>query len=119
MEMYPSSSIIKFQFNTYVISVLVIFFLQIRHAAPTIDGIESWPLLENDDTHHKNELILEFFSFYGHNSFLRNSIVSVHAAKLIDARLVSDPNKYFSEKPFTAAEQRFVPETKRNQTIQK
>lgn len=111
MEMYPSSSIIKFQFNTYVISVLVIFFLQNRYAAPTIDDIESWPVLVNDEAHRGNELVQEFFSFYGSSPFLWHSIVSVHAGTLIDARLVSFLREPSLEAPLSVAEQRFVPET--------
>lgn len=87
--MYPESSIVKFPFNTYIISVLVIFFLQVKHNAPIVDDVWSLPTLEKDNFSNlrvSSEFVRDFFSFYGNSPYLWTHIVSVHTGRWIERR---------------------------------
>lgn len=105
MEMYPESSIVKFPFNTYIISVLVIFFLQVKHNAPVVDDVWSLPNLEKDNLSNlrsSSELVRDFFSFYGNTPYIWNHIVSVHTGRWIER----EPKKEYSST--SLAEQKLV-----------
>lgn len=67
-----------FEFNTYIISVLVIFFLQMNHNFPTIKetSINVCSTISN----FKNAL-KEFFYFYGNHYQIRNHVISTQIGR--------------------------------------
>lgn len=66
--------IAQFEFNTYIISVLVIFFLQVNHKFPTIDRSTAICSMVSDF----KPVLRQFFSFYGHQYEIWNHVINVH-----------------------------------------
>lgn len=60
----------EFEFNTYIISVLVIFFLQMNHGLPTTIN------LGDNYTKTNKDLIYEFFLFYARKFQHKSHIIS-------------------------------------------
>lgn len=69
--------IAQFEFNTYVISVLVIFFLQVNHKFPTIDQSLSVRSMIADF----KPVLRQFFSFYGNQYEMWHHVINVHVGK--------------------------------------
>lgn len=65
-----------FQFNTYIISVLVIFFLQKNYEFPVIGKLDANMKMQNEFQLEK--LVLEFFNFYANQYQMKNQIISAH-----------------------------------------
>lgn len=74
-----------FQFNTYIISVLVIFFLQNKSELPSLAYISSlkqeYPQTKVEPRKFK-QLLLEFFGFYG-KVCLEENVISTHIGELV------------------------------------
>lgn len=78
---YPNNDVIKFEFNTYIISVLVIFFFQVKYHIPIVENI--WTIPPTIASKHviDIELVREFFLFYGNEYKIYNQIISVQSGK--------------------------------------
>lgn len=63
----------EFEFNSYIISVLVIFFLQINYGLPTTMNLESTYTKITKEWSH---LIFEFFKFYSTSYLNKGHIIS-------------------------------------------
>ena len=88
-------------FNGYIISVLVIFYLQLKHNFPTINGLQS--KLSNDTTllteQKLDEIIVDFFKFYG-KTYEPTHLISVNVGRWQEKRLQE------TQKNFTAEQKR-------------
>lgn len=73
-------NIIRFQFNTYLISIFVIFFFQVVYDAPVVKDIKNFQ--PTNFSNYENEDVLkfarEFFLFYGVDYNLYRNFLSVH-----------------------------------------
>lgn len=83
--MNSDNDVIKFHFNTYMISILVIFFFQVNYNVPVVDHIWSIPP-KNASDHDVDliKLIQEFFSFYGNDYKIYNQVVSTHVGQWLE-----------------------------------
>lgn len=68
------SRMAKFEFNTYMISVLVIFFLQVTYNLPKVNEISL--NVSNADISNFKIIPHEFFEFYGNYYQLQNHVIS-------------------------------------------
>lgn len=94
-----------FTFNTYIISVLVIFFLQMNYDLPTINDItilmgngqsESIPNPKSfEDKKHFNRILSDFFHFYGSRYEINNHLISVCVGRWQEQRLTGQ-QKHFT-----------------------
>lgn len=91
-----------FEFNTYIISVLVIFFLQTNHKFPTVDQIlsNSSPIVSNISDF--KPFLREFFEFYGNRYQIWNHVISAHIGRWQEKRI--QPEQIH----FTPIQQRFA-----------
>lgn len=88
--------------NTYVISVLVIFFLQLEHNFPTVDQVlcNDSPIISNESNY---KLILrQFFAFYGYHYQMQNHVISAHIGRFQERQIQP------AQISFSIAQQRFV-----------
>lgn len=87
--MHPNNEIIKFHFNTYLISVLVIFFFQVNYGAPVIEHIWTNPteMISETTNHPFMQYVQEFFSFYGNTYQIENHVISTHIGRLQQRKL--------------------------------
>lgn len=74
-----------FQFNTYIISVLVIFFLQHKRNFPKLGNVPASQLLSIDHVSHDNieelkPMVTEFFHFYDTDKLICQKI-NVHTGQ--------------------------------------
>lgn len=60
-------------FNTYIISILVIFFLQVKHRYPTADRCL---FITSTDSDYK-PILRKFFKFYSSNLWAQ-TVISIH-----------------------------------------
>lgn len=72
-----------FRFNTYIISVLAVFFLQVRQKFPKLADVPSSQAKFIDhvphiDRVHLKQTIGQFFEFYGNHYEIENHIISVN-----------------------------------------
>lgn len=69
-----------FRFNTYVISALVIFFLQVKQKLPKLANVPATQAYIDHVPHVEKEIlkrwISEFFKFYGHQYDVANHVIS-------------------------------------------
>lgn len=98
-----------FQFNTYIISVLVIFYLQLKHNLPKLANVQATPATSIDhvppvDKHQLKHSIRHFFEFYGQFYDLKNQLISVHIGQWECRQL----NKNQSDNHLTPEQKRFV-----------
>lgn len=71
-----------FQFNTYIISVLVIFFFQIKYYIPKVNDLRESKLKSLDDVPNMDKqrlkrVVMEFFEFYANKYDFNTQIMSV------------------------------------------
>lgn len=101
---------IAFQFNTYIIAVLVIFFLQVNYDLPPVADVSS--LVPSDKERTKSvyeeqkdfgRILFEFFYFYGSRYEINNHLISARIGRWQEQRLTGQ------QKNFTPEQKRFVP----------
>lgn len=95
---------IAFQFNTYMISVLVIFFMQVNYDVPIIQEMAS--IRSNKDALKKSvaslkkdldsldKILADFFRFYGHRYQIWNHMISLNIGRWQERR-IQDQQKLF------------------------
>lgn len=95
---------IAFQFNTYLISVLVIFFMQVNYDVPIIQEIAS--VRSNQEAMKKvnaslkkematfDKLLADFFWFYGQRYQIWNHVISLNIGRWQERR-IQDQQKFF------------------------
>lgn len=99
------------QFNTYVIAVLVIFFLQMNYGLPASSGIlvtsEEKTTADKintkssaEQTKDLNKMLADFFHFYGGRYEINNHLISTWIGRWQEQRL-------------TGQQKHFTPEQKR------
>ncbi|XP_031626105.1 uncharacterized protein LOC116342572 [Contarinia nasturtii] len=94
-DMYPNSDIIQFQFNTYIISILVIFFFQMNFNAPSIENIWSHPPLAPPSNGGDIKAIAcKFFAFYGNNYQIWNHVISTQIGRWQERRLQPEQKNF-------------------------
>lgn len=74
-----------FQFNTYVISVLVIFFLQLKRNFPKLENVQASELqaidhVSNGNIEELKQMVTEFFDFYNSDKLFYQKI-NVHTGQ--------------------------------------
>lgn len=98
-------NIARFEFNTYTISILVIFFLQMDHKYPTI-GQTSINVPSTVSNYKR--ILKEFFNFYGKRYQISSSnqdtdhVISIQIGRWQERRI--QPEQTF----FNPAQQQFV-----------
>lgn len=97
--MFPNE--VVFQFNTYIIAVLVIFYLQMNHGIPVTEIIWTLP---NATEHTEDFKVIprKFFDFYGHAYQLYSHVIS---AQIGQWQLLKGNGK---QQTLSSAEQRLV-----------
>lgn len=90
------------EFNTYIISVLVIFFLQVDHGFPTVDQILGQDSSIDSKASYFKPILGQFFAFYGHRYQMQNHVISAHIGRWQERQMQSE------QKNFSTAQQRFV-----------
>lgn len=88
-----------FEFNTYIISVLVIFFLQMNYNLPTVNKLSDYTSCINIPNY--KEVPRQFFNFYGNKYSTKSHVISVHIGQWKQIHVESQ------QKHFSAAEKRF------------
>lgn len=96
-----------FEFNTYIISVLVIFFLQMNYGLPVVNDItilvgsgQSKALVSKtkstlDDMQDFDKMLGEFFHFYGGRYEINNHLISTCIGRWQEQRLTGQ-QKHFT-----------------------
>lgn len=94
-----------FQFNTYIIAVLVIFFLQMNYGLPAAGGnvVASEEIMTAttntksiaDKTKDLNEMLANYFHFYGGRYEINNHLISTWVGRWQEQRLHGQ-QKYFT-----------------------
>lgn len=83
----------SFRFNTYIISVLVIFYLQMNQNFPKLADVPPShtkcmdDVPQNVDKKNLKRSISEFFEFYGKKYELKNQLISVNIGRWQDPQL--------------------------------
>lgn len=102
-----------FQFNTYIISVLVIFFLQMNYGLPPVNDVtilvgsgqsQTAPSSKSTSDEFKDfdKMLSEFFHFYGSRYEINNHLISACVGRWQEQRLTGQ------QKHFTVEQKRFV-----------
>lgn len=96
-----------FQFNTYTISVLVIYFLQLNNQFPKLANVPVTNTKFIDNVPHVNEeefkrAVIQFFEFYSNKYQMKNHIISIDIGRWKNRRLESQQSNFSPE------EERFV-----------
>lgn len=99
-----------FQFNTYTIAVLVIFFLQMNYGLPAVSNIlmtSEEKTADNTNTKSSaelqkvlNKMLADFFHFFGGRYEINNHLISTSIGR-------------WQEKKLTGQQKHFTPEQKR------
>lgn len=87
-ELMAPKGLHAFRCNTYIISVLVIFFLQVNYNLPKLSYLPSCEMkfIDHLPKLNKNDLkraIVQFFEFYG-KIYAIQDVISVHSGKWED-----------------------------------
>lgn len=82
-EQASRDTLVAFNMNSYVIAVLVIFYLQVNHELPTVtelgSAIESGMKISIKQS--LEEFSKGFFDFYGHKFEITTHMISLHVSK--------------------------------------
>lgn len=75
-----------FKFNTYILSVLVIFFLQITKKIPKLKDLPATQSttinhIESVNETHLKEAICQFFEFYGEKYSISRQLISINIGR--------------------------------------
>lgn len=92
------------QLNTYIISVLVIFYLQLKHKMPTINALTAMlsDQISFTSRENLNEFIKEFFNFYGHTYQITVHLICLNVGRWQDKQ----PQKH--QKHFSPQQKRCI-----------
>lgn len=93
-----------FQFNTYVITVLVIFFMQANYDIPIVqeiatirsnsDAMKTAEASLTKDSASFDKILAEFFWFYGQRYQIWNHVISLNIGRWQERR-IQDQQKWF------------------------
>lgn len=93
-----------FQFNAYIISVLVIFFMQVNYEIPIISEMAAFrsnaDAMKKAGASHKRDLanidklLADFFWFYGQRYQIWNHVISLNLGRWQERR-IQDQQKHF------------------------
>lgn len=93
-----------FQLNTYIISVLVIFFMQVNYDVPVIsematvrsnsDAMKKAGALAKKDLANIDKLLADFFWFYGQRYQIWNHVISLNIGRWQERR-IQDQQKHY------------------------
>lgn len=102
-EEASKSGLVAFNMNSYIITVLVIFYLQLNHELPTVTEL---PLVIANGTKFSpknsfDEFVKEFFEFYGKTFESKMHLISVNVGKW-------QQKEQGEQNEFTTAQKRFV-----------
>lgn len=102
-EEASKSGLVSFTMNSYIIVVLVIFYLQVNHDLPTVTEL---PLviasgIKFSPKNGFGEFVKEFFEFYGNTFEPKMHLISVNVGKW-------QQKEQREQKHFTSAQKRFV-----------
>lgn len=97
-----------FQFNTYIISVLVIFYLQLNQNFPKLAKVPASQVTSIDkvppvDGHLLKQSIRQFFEFYGNFYEINDQVISVHVGQWENRKFDKNP-----QHELTPEQKRFV-----------
>lgn len=98
------SGLVAFNMNTYIIAVLVIFYLQVNHELPTIDGLISAIAKGLKFSPKKSSLeqfIKEFFDFYAKTFESKSHLISANVGRW-------QQKKQIGQKHFTPEQKRLT-----------
>lgn len=89
--------LVAFHFNTYIISILVLFYMQVKHELPKVNDIpsmafENVKILPKIDFSH---IVQEFFYFYGKTFDSKTHLISVNIGKW-QTKEVPSSQKHFT-----------------------
>lgn len=101
-EESSKSGSVAFNMNSYIIAVLVIFYLQLNHDVPIVAELSSAIANGSKYLPRKSfdEFVKEFFKFYGQTFEPKMHVISVHVGKL-------QQREQAEQKLFTSARKRF------------
>lgn len=83
------TGIAHFQFNTYIVSVLVIFFLQMEFGEasfPTVDKLLTTTAQINTNIPNFKPVLRQFFHFYGNQYQIWNHVISINIGQWHEMR---------------------------------
>lgn len=98
-----------FQFNSYILSVLVIFYLQLNQNVPKLadvlkaTGKNSIDDVPPVDAHRLKQSIRQFFEFYGNFYESEKHVISVHVGQWENRQVEKD-----QQHNYTSEQKRFV-----------
>lgn len=103
-DVAAKQGLVAFHFNTYIISILVLFYMQVKHELPKVNEIPSMAsknvkILPKIDFSH---IVQEFFYFYGKTFDSKTHLISVNIGKWQTKEVPS------SQKHFTVDQKRLV-----------
>lgn len=96
------------RFNTYIVSVLVVFYLQMHQQFPKLADVPPsqskhiWSVSQIVDRDYLKRSIREFFDFYGKKYELKNQLISVNIGRW------QDPQLEIKKTNFTPEQKRYV-----------
>lgn len=75
--------LVAFDMNTYIIAMLVIFYLQLNHGLPTPTELDSTIATKTkfSSKNKLNEFVIEFFEFYGKKFAPKSHLISINVGK--------------------------------------
>lgn len=96
-DVAAKQGLVAFHFNTYIISILVLFYMQVKHELPKVNDIPSMAfknvkILPKIDFSH---IVQEFFYFYGKTFDSKTHLISVNIGKW-QTKEVPSSQKHFT-----------------------
>lgn len=106
-EMAEKNGLCAFRFNTYIISILVIFFLQLNQKFPKLADLPSYQVKSIDfvpkiDKEELKRVTRQFFEFYAKYYEINYKIISIDVGRWQNRELDSNQTN------FTLAQKRCV-----------
>lgn len=86
LDVLQRSNILNFEFNTYTISILVIFFLQVEHKFPTVEQIVSQSHGMPSNVPKFKQAMKDFFKFYGQRYQIKEHVISANVGQWQERR---------------------------------
>lgn len=78
LDALQRQNILNFEFNTYTISILVIFFLQVEYKYPTVEQIANQGHTIPSKIPELEQAMNDFFEFYGKRYQIGNHVISAN-----------------------------------------
>lgn len=99
-DFFNQKGIAHFRFNTYTISVLVIFFLQMEFKAsfPPIETLLTTTAKINSNISDFKTVLRQFFHFYGNRYQIWNHVISINIGQWQERRLQAQKNFSLAKK---------------------